>query len=398
MSETFTQSFLRHTSIYESPISFWKWSAYATIAAVLKDKCYLRQGDGYLFSNIYVLFLAESSGHRKGRPVDLSESLVFKLQATKIISGRASIQAVLDELARAETDEKTGKVIKSGSAIFYAPELSAGIVADPEALKILTDIYDYKSNPYKSRLRTGPCFNLERIVFSMLAASNEDMIKDFFNTTAVKGGMLARTFLILPNEFRPSNSLMRVDPEERKQSFALVLEALKKVNALHGEFKLEENAVDEYENWYGSFRQSYEKRKEASGIVGRIHTGIIKLSMILAANDLTLCIQKRHVEQAIDECLGLIPNYSVFTMAHGKSEISQAGGMLITDLLSAENHMLSRKQVLRSHWQDFDGDLLDRLVGTLETAGMLRQHQMKEGVFYQLTQTCIDMMQAKGVK
>lgn len=345
-----------------------------------------------VFANIYVLFLAESSGHRKGRPVALSETLVTKVNNTKVISGRASVQAILDELARAETDLKTGKVTKAGSAIFYAPELSAGIVADPEALKVLTDIYDYKPNAYKSRLRTGPCFNLERIVFSMLSASNEDMLKEFFNTTAIKGGMLARTFLVMPNEFRKSNSLMRIDAEERKRSLTNVYEKLLAISRLQGEFKFEEAALKEYEDWYDPFRQSYQTKKEASGIVGRIHTSIIKLAMILAANDLSLTITKEHVERAIGECLGLIPNYSVFTMGHGKSEISAAGGIVLTDLLAAKNHTSTRKKIIRDHWQDFDSDTLDKLVATLEVAGMIQLTQVGGEISYTLTETCLKSM------
>ena len=100
MPNTFISSYLEHTKIYESPGSFWRWSAYASIAALLRDNCYLKQGDRLLFANIYVLFLAES-GTRKGPPIDLSETLLSKLAITKIISGRASVQAILDELSRA---------------------------------------------------------------------------------------------------------------------------------------------------------------------------------------------------------------------------------------------------------------------------------------------------------
>jgi hypothetical protein len=392
----FIDAFIKHTSIYESPVSFWKWSAYATVAAILRDNCYLKQGDSFLFPNIYVLFLAESSGHRKGRPVELSETLVNKVNNTKVISGRSSVQAILDELARAETDKKTGKIMKTGSAIFYAPELAAGIVSDPEALKIITDIYDYKANPYKSRLRTGPCFNLERIVFSMLAASNEDMIKDFFNTTAIKGGMLARTFLITPNEFRPSNDLLDVDPEERKSSLNCVLELLRKIGDLNGEFLFSSDAKDEYKSWYGPFRQSYSAKKESSGVVGRIHTSVIKLAMVLAANELDLSIRRRHVEDSISQCLSLLPNYSLFTMNNGKSEMSQLGGLIITDLAAARNSMLSRKELIRNRWQDgLDADTLDKLMVTLEQAGMIQQIQSRDGLFVQLTSTCLGIIGGK---
>ncbi len=394
MPTTFISEYLRHTEIYESPTSFWRWSAYATIAAVLRDNCYLKQGDSKLYTNIYVLFLAESSGHRKGKPVDLSETLVNKIKNTKIISGRTSVQAILDELARVETDKLTGKMTKAGSAIFYAQELSAGIVEDPSAVGILTDIYDYKNNPYKSRLRTGPCFNLERIVLSMLAASNEAMLRGFFDATAVQGGLLARTFLVTPNnEFRKPNSLMRVKSDERTASGNRVLEKLVEISQLQGEFILEEEAIVEYETWYDPFRASYLSKKESSGIVGRIHTSVIKLALILAANDNTLHVKKVHIEEAIDVCVGLIPNYSVFTMSNGRSEVSKAAGLVLTDLLVAKGNILPRKIIQRSHWQDgLDNDMFDKVIGTLESAGMIVQHSTKDGLLLGLTDTALKMM------
>jgi len=397
VDETFISAWMKHTEIYESPGSFWKWGAYASIAALLRDNCYLKQGDRLLFPNIYVLFLAES-GTRKGPPVDLSETLLTKVNVTKIISGRASVQAILDELSRAETDRKTGKITKAGSAIFYAAEMAAGIVADPEALKILTDIYDYKTNPYKSRLRTGPCFNLERIVFSMLAASNEAMLKGLFGVAEIQGGFLARIFLVTPNEQRPPNSLMRLDPEERKKSLSNVLSLFTKISSLRGEFQIEEDAICEYEAWYKSFKLDYQKKKEVSGIIGRIHTSALKLALILAANRNSLIVSKQDMEKAIDECVSLLPNYSVFTMTNGRNEESNAAGIVMGDLLGAKNYMMPRKELLRKNFQILTAEGLDKISVNLEQAGMAQQilGQDKQ-IWIRLTPTALGMCGVKVV-
>lgn len=392
---SFIQAYNKHTAPYESPGSFWKWSGYVTIAAVLKDRCYLPQGDSKLFPNIYVLCLAESSGHRKERPVQLSETMVNSINLTKIISGRTSIEALLDELARGETDAKTGRVHKSGAGIFYAGELAAGIVSNPEAIKILCDIYDYKPNPYKNRLRSGPCFNLDKVVLSMMAASNQDMLKAFFDIVAIKGGMLARTNLIVPNETRPPNTLLDIDPEERKDSITKVICHLIEISKLDGQFIFEDEAKDEYKKWYDDFRRSYVTKKEATGVVGRIHTTAIKVSMILAANDLDLRIKKCHIEQAINECIGLIPNYSLFTMNNAKTDLGQAGGLIVTELADAErlDYTLSRKELIRRHWQNgVDHEMIDKVASTLEAAGFINQLQCKDGIYLKLTNLCLEKL------
>jgi hypothetical protein len=130
-SMTFVDLFMQHTRFYESPRSFWKWAAFTAIGAVLRDNCYRQLGDNKIYPNLYTLVLANSAVHRKGSPVKLCEELVKRTKSTKVISGRASIQGILDELARGETDKSTGKMLAGGSALFSAPELTAGIVNDP---------------------------------------------------------------------------------------------------------------------------------------------------------------------------------------------------------------------------------------------------------------------------
>lgn len=390
---SFINEYLRHTAIYESPGSFWKWSSYATISAILRDHCYLKQGDRMLFSNLYILFLAESSGHRKGPPVDLSETLVNRVNNTKTISGRSSIEAMLDELSKAETDSKTGKVVKSGSAIFYAAEMAAGIVSNPEALKILTDIYDFKNNAYKNRLRTGPCFNIERIVLNMLAGSNEAMLKGLIGVAEIEGGFLARTLLVVPNETREPNSLMRLNSIERSESLTKVYDKLKEISLLKGEFILEEEAIVEYESWYTPFKKAYHNRKEVSGVTGRIHTTVIKIAMVLAANQLRLNVCKCDMEQAINECISLLPNYSVFTMTNSKSELTQASGRILTDLVETADNMLGKKELLRRNiFNGIDIEMLDKILLTLETGGFVSQISTREGVFIKLTPYTLEML------
>lgn len=235
----FIRKYLDYTKEYESPTSFFFWSGVATIAATLRDNFYIQiGGDSKIFANMYVLFVAESGAYRKGKPVEISNKLVADVNNTKIISGRGSIQAILEELAHSETDKITGKMIKGGSAIFYAPELSAGIVEDPAAIKILTDIYDSREN-YKSLLKSGST-RIENMVFSMLAASNEALLKETYNSQAIQGGLLARTFLVVPDEFRKSNALL--DKKSNKEEYKELIRILTEISQLSGSAFIPEDA------------------------------------------------------------------------------------------------------------------------------------------------------------
>lgn len=389
----FVSRFLDHTKDYESPTSFWKWASYSAISAVLRDSIHRRQGDIVTYPNIYVLFLAQS-GARKGAPINLATSLITKVNNTKIISGRTSAQAILDELSHVETSQKTGKVIKGGAAILIAGELAAGIVSDPAAIGILTDIYDLKTD-FKHHLRSTGKFKIDKIVFSMLSASNADLLKEVYTQSAVHGGLLGRTFLVVPDEFRPPNALLDdVDPvvEEGKEK---LYDLLREIAQLTGEIHVSQEAKDEYKRWYEPFYRSLEKKGDKSGILSRLHMGVFKLSIILAANELDTSIRKCHIEKSIDEVTTLIPNYQSFVMASGKSTITEAGTILITVLRGAADNRITRKKFLQQNWMNVDSETLDKVAATLEQGGLLKSISAGSDIIYKLTTSALEIMAGK---
>lgn len=391
----FIKSFIDYTLPYESPMSFWKWAAYGAVSAALRDNCWRKFGDITICPNIFILLLAPSAEHRKGNPVKLCEQFVSRLKSTKVISGRSSIQAILDELARGETDSETGRIIGGGSALFSAPELSAGLVNDPEAIKILTDIYDYREE-YTSRLRGTGQFKIKNVCFTMLAASNEDLLRDVYDTKAIFGGLLGRTFLIKPNEFRPANSLFNVNHSQDLQSLQ---DHLVRISKLHGQFEFTNDAQREYESWYEPFRDSYRAKPDRSGVSGRIHTGVIKLAMILCANEtLGIEIKRCHIEEAISECMSILGNYKEFVMAGGRSSLSEVGSMVLTICYNSENHVMSRKKLLAQNWHNFDSETLDKVIITFEQAGFVHTLVDDNEISYKLTEKCLETLFQGEVK
>jgi len=57
----FINDFITLTSEYESPTSFWRWSAYAVVAATLRNNVHIQAGLRRIYPNIYVVLLADSA-------------------------------------------------------------------------------------------------------------------------------------------------------------------------------------------------------------------------------------------------------------------------------------------------------------------------------------------------
>src|SRR3990167_58763 len=93
----------------ESPRRYFLWSALTAISAVVKDSVWVNRGGAYnLYPNIYVI-LYGPSGLRKGLPIALARQMVTEVGNTRVISGRSSIEAIIQELATAHTSP--GRII-----------------------------------------------------------------------------------------------------------------------------------------------------------------------------------------------------------------------------------------------------------------------------------------------
>jgi hypothetical protein len=336
--------------------------------------------------------LAPSAQDRKGFPIVLCEKLVKAINNTKLISGRSSIQGILDELALGETDKMTGKLIQGGSAICAAQELSAGLVNDPEAIKILTDIYDWKEE-YKSILRSGR-FQIKHICFTMLSASNEELLRDFYTSSAIYGGLLGRTFLVRPNEFRPSNSLW--DLRDGAESYMEMVEALRKISNLHGEFEIHPAAQKFYNDWYIPFREESYGKSDKSGILGRIHTSIIKLAMLLCVNETcALEIQTEHIESAITQCMDLIPNYQSLIMSQGKSTDAEMIAQLIETIWKNKDKKITKQDFLSKFFHAYDLETVDRGVQKMKEANLITESLNGSQIVWMLTPKCVEIFNLK---
>ena len=165
---------------------------------------------------------------------------------------------------------------------------------------------------------------------------------------------------------------------------------------LVGEIQIEDKAKKIYNQWYEPFYKSLKGKGDKSGILSRLHMGVFKLSIILAANDMETSIMAHHMEMAIEECMKLIPNYNSFIMTSGTSTVSQAGALFFEEIQQTEKYCISRKAFLQKHWTAVDSDMFDKLVITLETGGLIQSIMNGADVFYQLTEKAKDVMKARG--
>jgi hypothetical protein len=381
MPKPFVDAFIDFNKDAESPESFFRWAAYATVAAALKDNVYVDLGKSVVFPNIYVILMARSAALRKGMPLRKAGDLLRELKVTRLLSGRTSIQAVINELGHFETDGKSGKLNTTSSAILMSEELSSFMTEDKDTIPILTDLYDNHPNWTNNLVGRGKT-ELKNTCVTMLAASNEILFREVYTATAIRGGLLGRTFIVRESKKKCINSLMYIEIEDdqewldamrKKHDNSHLKESLQAISGFRGPVILEHPARVEYHKWYHELQKQIENNENDPGVVDRVHTGILKVGLAIAVgNDFELRIKKEHIEEAIFRCTALLKNYEVLTMGSGKSQTAEPAAILLAYLFE-KGGKEKRRNVLRSNWQHFDSETLDtKLVPTLEQAGILR--------------------------
>ncbi len=401
----FIDNFLEYTKDAESPTSFLSWASLCSIAATMRDNVYLDIGMGQrLYANLYVILVARSGACRKGVPLKVSLGLLNQIKNTKIISGRTSIQAVVKTLSENITNgtpnAKGDYMIGGASGILYSEELAAFLVDDKATIPILTDLYDYQEE-WTNNLKASDTERLKNVVLSMLAASNEDLLKEVYQSAAIYGGLLARTVIVMEQRRRQKNSRVRAitDKDSENKKMNLILH-LRKIAAAKGRMTFDDEAADIYDEWYNSIDDENFGR---SGIEARIHTTVQKVAMCLAMaeQDFDLVIRKKQIEEAITLCSALIPNYQFLTMSAGAgtnpNSYNAWAGKVLTAIYNAKGRQMSTGQILRKFIGQVDMKQLENFALSMQKAEVLEIiiDGGKEGHIYRAGQKLIEKFQGK---
>jgi len=370
----------------ESPERFQYWSALCAVSAVVKKNLYLDRFYYKLYPNIYV-FLVARSGLRKSNPVTLAKKLVEETMATRIIAGRNTVQAVLRDLGKAQSIHGGG-VLKDASGFMVSGELASFLVKDPDALTILTDLYDtYANEPeWKNTLKSGTD-SLRNPCLTLLGATNEDHFKDAVPQNAIGGGFIARTIIVYENQRRTINSLMdapKVTPVIKDLACYL-----KEIAKIQGQFKLAPEARDWFRDWYGKL--SIMDHQDRTGSLERLGDTVLKVAMLLCLSEtLELEIKEHHVIEAAEKCQECIAGLKHVTMGQGRNELAYATALLLKFLISRPEYKATKKNVLAKFWGEFDSVTLDRIAETLQDSGGISITRAGKEVIYQMHKRAVE--------
>lgn len=380
----FLETLLHYTRQSESPHSYFLWSGLTAVAAVCRDNVYHVFNYSKTYPNIYVLLLGPPALGKK-TPMMITGKMIRAVGNTKIISGSASMQAVIKTLGTYETGGQRG-----ASCILYSEELSSFYIKDQSTGDLLTDLWDYHEKWERNLISWNATLN--NVCITLLAASNEVLIKDILDARATYGGLLSRTIVVMEKKKSRKDAMIRKEQTIIDDSdVAVLINHLKNVSKLKGELSFDNDASKEFEEWYALWDEDNPRTK--TGIEGRMKTHVKKISMLLALceENLDLVIRRNHVEYAIELCLGLYRNYQILSMEAGTSPTAPHAAILLRLLYNSTNNTLSRTMILRRNLGEFNATLLEETVTTMAQAGLIIEVQESNTIYYKLTKAALEL-------
>jgi hypothetical protein len=383
MHSGWLEKVLEYSKESESPRQYFYWAGLAALAGVVRNKVYLDKFYYKLYPNLYILLIGKS-GIRKGIPVALAKELVNSAKVTRVISGRASIQKVISELATAHS-MPGGLPLLDSVGYFSSSEFASFIIQDQQALTILTDLYDghYHPDGWVNMTKVSGNEKLKNICLTLFGASNEVHFKEAVPDNALGGGFVARTVIVYADKKNGVNSLTH----RPKQALDIVelSDYIQKVKMVEGEFKWSDEGRDLYDKWYGEF--SSETDHDDTGTMERIHDTVLKIAMLVSlSRKLDLVLEKDDIEEALDQARKTVPGLKRVIMGAGKNPLGPQTAMVLKELLMRPpTFSASKSEILQKYWGHLDSYDLDRIAESLQQQKAIKVSEGGGDTYYILS-------------
>jgi len=375
LQPNYVDDVLEECNDVETPRDWIYWSLICTIAAAAGSDYFLVAFNGKVTykPNIYTILMGES-GLGKQFPVSLAKNLVDRSDTTRVIYGRSSIQAIVNDISKTKQRER-GSTIMDSRCFIVNGELSTAIIQDPQALTILTDIYDPHTK-WDNTLKgdgSGEKETLTDLATTALFGTSPSHFYDSIPQVNIEGGYIGRN-LVIRAEKRYKDLDMFSDSDDATDfPYAKYVEHLVKIGQSGGRMIPNADAKEAINSFRRKWRQ--EQREDTVGFLNRVPDHIIKVAMCLCLADYdsyrTLVINQSHIEEAIEKVLPLAHTTRTVTAGLGEDPIAKHTRAVIDFLIKAPEHRLTRRQLLSKGYGNYDAPVLDRVLATLNEVGWI---------------------------
>lgn len=277
----------------EAQESYIFWTGLFTLSAVLRRKVKVPKpilGSWECPPHLYVMFIAPPGESRKTTTMSYSIDLLDELPDVQKGPAIITQASLLDKLVESE----------DASVYLMAEEFSDLIMKSKgEMFEFLTSMFDGKKSIEASTISRGVQF-VEKPCVNLLAATTPVWVAENMSEAVIGGGFASRVVFIYEETVRRKQFIYKgkVQLEDVAKARADLVEDLRHIDTLKGDFDLTKEAEEWLENWYQN--RPSEPNKKLKGYHERKPAHLLKVAMLLhVARDDSLVLDRCDVEEAL---------------------------------------------------------------------------------------------------
>jgi len=351
----------------EPPDTYKKWTAISLIASALRRKCVLRWGTLDFYPNMYIVLVGPSGKCKKGTAMTPGLKMLSKL-GIKLAAESTTREALCRDLKNS-TESKVdldGLAEVHSSLTIYSQELTVFLgYGNLQLMSDLTDWYDCRDR-WTYRTKHQGTDEIEGVWVNLIGATTPALIQSTLPMDAIGGGLTSRMIFVYEEKKGKTVVLPFLDEEEKMMEEKL-LEDLRIISNLRGEFKVTDSFIDKWVVWY-PYQEKHPPFDDTrlAPYLERRGNHVLKLSMIVSAakrND--MLITHEDLEDAINLLMEVEKKMPNTFAGLGRGKSADVTNLIMVEIATRGECMFS--DLLNMFYHDVDDrNHLLRIIGTLE--------------------------------
>jgi hypothetical protein len=310
--------------------------------------------------------------------------LVQAANVTRVIAGRSSIQAIVQELGTAKSRENGDAPFTDSRGFVVNGELSSAVITDPDSLTILTDLYDGHYNPEWTNLLKGDgAKKLTEPYITTLFGSSQSHFYEKIPQANIEGGYIGRTLIVYEEKRFQNIDLLDTDNDLTDRLKDRVIpeyaKHLRTIAANKGRMIPTDIAKGLYNSWRKTWRTNQVHDK--TGFLNRVPDHVLKVSMCLslARYGSQYEINEFDMSEAIEKVTRLVHTNNVSMEVTGLDPLVNATRFVLNQLIASSNNELTRKILLSRGLGMYQNDGLDKIIDNLLEIGWISRERKVAG-------------------
>lgn len=376
--DNWIKTYMQYTSYNESPDKFHFWTSVVTIAGALRRQVWIDCTYWDWVANFYVILVAPPGIVAKSTTAGIGMDLLKQVPKIKFGPSAVTWQAFIEELSKS-----TIQFIPPDGTLNYQSALTMaiselGTFLDPsnrEMVDMLVDLWDGQRGEWKKVTKTSGCDKIVNPWVNFIGCTTPAWISGAFPDYMIGGGFTSRAVFVYADQKRqyipyPKQTIV---PDDHAAMRADLLDDLKRISLMTGEYIMTPEAIDLGSEWYMDFhkkRPAHLDNEQFEGYIARKQTHIHKLAIVLsAACSDELSISAETLSMAIEIVTALEADMPKVFNKIGQSNHGKHAGMLLRIIKT--HHKIKDQELYKLVYKNMSTDEFSNSLDALKKANLI---------------------------